>query len=294
MRRAAELVAGNMVLDIRDTGGEASIAAREAAAAVKEGATMILGPVRSDAVRAAAGAAGEAVPVIGFSNDPTLLGTGATVFGVTPVQSVAAMLAHERNRGSRSVGVVAPKGAYGDAVVEATRLLAPRAGLEITGVGRGENELRAMLTGGIPDAVLLTLPSARLAPAAEALRRAGATRLLGTVQWLAQGVPDDPALVGAVVPSPDPATLAPFTTAYAQAHGEAPGLLAALAADATRLASAVTVGGTARRDVLYRAAGFEGMAGDYRLYPSGQCERTLDVFIIGNGGTLEPAFTGAA
>jgi len=289
MRRAAGLAQSSasggagVTLDIRDTGGDPALAAREASAAIASGARMILGPVTAAEVRATMAVAG-AVPVIGFSNDPALLDSGAYVFGVTPVQSVAAILTHARDENLSSLVAVVPPGAYGDAVAEAVETLTPRAGLRLAGVVReaaGSRALQARISAlsPPPDAVLIAHFGAGLGSVASSVRTATDARILGTVQWLRDGPLWDAALEGAVFATPEPEGFATF----AQAYGKGPGLLAALAFDAVRLAQ--TVGSTPAplRDVLHRARGFDGVVGPYRLYETGLCERELSTLTIRAG-----------
>ena len=284
MRRAAELAqssgrGGRIALDIRDTGGDAAIAAQAAAAAVAAGTRLILGPLTAGEVRAVSDVAG-AVPVIGLSNDPALLGSGAYVFGVTPVQSVAAVLTHARDAGLSSVAAVVPPGPYGTAVADAVETLAPRAGLRVVGAGQG------------PEAVLIARSGAGLTAAARDVRRASDAALLGTVQWLREGPPWDPALDGAVFAAPEPDGFAAFAASYGAQDGASPGLLAALAFDVVRLAQAVAGGPLPQ--ALHRATGFVGVTGRYRLYPSGLCERELGVLRIEGGRAGPPDYGGAS
>ena len=288
MRRAAGLAqssatGGGVTLDIRDTGGDPARAGREATAAIAAGARLILGPVTADEVRATVAVAG-AVPVIGFSNDPALLGTGAYVFGVTPVQSVAAVLTHARDENLSSLVAVVPPGAYGDAMAEAVETLTPRAGLRLSGVlraatGSRELEVRLAALSPPPDAVAIAHFGGGLGSVAASVRKATNAQMLGTVQWLRDGPPWDAALEGAVFATPEPEG---FST-FAQAYGEGPGLLAALAFDAVRLAATAGSSPAPLRDVLHRAEGFDGVVGPCRLYETGLCERELGILTIRAG-----------
>lgn len=302
MQRAAALAqspAGNMVLDVRDTGGDPARAAGEAQAAVAEGAAMLLGPVTAPEVVAVEQVSGS-VPVIAFSNDPALIGGGAYVFGVTPVQSVAAVLTEAREQGHESVAALAPDGAYGDAVAEAVELLAPRAGLQLSGVLRsvpGDAGLNAQLSAlsPQPEAILIAHTGDGLAAIIAEVRRGSDAQLLGTVQWLRGDTLRNPLLEGAIVAAADPDRFGEFTAAYGQAYGAAPGLLAALSFDAVRLAQSVTAGGGAPGPQLHRSGGFRGITGDYRLYPSGLCERQLAALEVGADGSLnKPAPSSSA
>lgn len=281
MRRAAGLAQPGAALSVRDTGGDPAMAAREAQTAVAAGARLILGPLTAAETRTVAAVAG-AVPVVSFSNDPALLGIGVHVFGVTPVQSVAAVLTHARDAGLESLAVAVPIDPYGEAVAAAVEELAPRAGLRLSGVLRtGADAAGAAAGFGAmtprPDAVLIAHSGAALARVATALRGVSEARFLGTVQWLRDGPPVIPALEGAVFAAPEPDAFAAFAGAFEAETGTVPGLLAALAFDAAALARIVAVAPGA----LYRARGFDGVTGRYRLYDTGLCERELGVSVVG-------------
>lgn len=296
MRRAAGLAQSSasgarITLDIRDSSGDPARAAQEAAAAIAGGARMILGPVTAAEVRATVAVAGT-VPVVAFSNDPALLGSGAYVFGVTPVQSVAAVLTHARNDDLASVVAVLPSGAYGDAMAEAVETLAPRAGLRLSsvlrdGAGPGVLEARIAALSPPPDAVLVGHFGAALEPVAASVRRATDAQILGTVQWLRDGPPWGEALEGAVFAVPEPKGFASFAGAY----GEGPGLLAALAFDAVRLSEAVASTRAPLRNALHRSNGFRGVVGPYRFYDSGLCERELGIQTIRAGDVVRSTST---
>ncbi len=113
-------------LDVRDTRGtpEGAAAAAQAAAAAGDG--LIIGPLtapETSAVAAVARAAG--IPVLAFTNDPSMQQPGVWTLGVTPGQQarrlVDAMLAQGKNR----FAAVLPTGDFGramqTALVEATQ-----------------------------------------------------------------------------------------------------------------------------------------------------------------------------
>lgn len=117
----------------RDTKGTPRGAADAAALAIDDGASLILGPLLSGSVEAAAPAARAAgINVIAFTSDRTVAGGGVFTMGFLPGQEVARIVAFARQRGVRRLAVLAPDNSYGLRVVEQVRQSAEAPGLLLT------------------------------------------------------------------------------------------------------------------------------------------------------------------
>ena len=91
----------NITILVKDTGATAEGAAQQASAAVAEGVSLILGPLRGDQVVAAGAVAHKAgVPVIGFSDNPDAASPGVYLLNVLP-ESRRASQPHLRQRPGR-------------------------------------------------------------------------------------------------------------------------------------------------------------------------------------------------
>lgn len=107
-----------------DTQGTPDGAAQAAARAVEDGAGLIVGPLLAssvDAVRPIADQAG--LNVVAFSNSPDAAGPPVYLAGFTPDAQVARIIDHAIAEGRTRIAVLAPQGAYGDAVVSAAQKL---------------------------------------------------------------------------------------------------------------------------------------------------------------------------
>jgi len=119
----------------RDTKGTPEGAADAAARAIGDGASLILGPLLSGSVEAAAPAARAAgINVIAFTTDRTVAGGGVFTMGFLPGQEVARIVAFARQRGVRRLAVLAPDDDYGLRVVEQVRQSAEAPGLFLTDI----------------------------------------------------------------------------------------------------------------------------------------------------------------
>lgn len=110
-----------MPLDTQGTPEGAAAAAREA---VAREADVILGPLFSASVKAAAPVARAAgLPVIAFTTDRTAAGGNVFVMGFLPGPQVERVVGLARERGMRRFAVLAPDNAYGNRVVETLQSL---------------------------------------------------------------------------------------------------------------------------------------------------------------------------
>lgn len=101
--------------------------ARQAAAdAVADGARIILGPLLAESVKEVQPVAEfRGVPVIAFSNDADLAGSGTYVMGYQPDQEIKRVIKHARQQGMKRFAALIPGGSYGkrssEAFVDAVR-----------------------------------------------------------------------------------------------------------------------------------------------------------------------------
>ncbi len=297
LARAAEIAAPpddpTVALSQVDT---APGAAEAAAMAMDEGAEILLGPLFGDNVAAVVAVARGRAPVVTFSNDANLVGGGGFVLGVTPPQSVGAVLQYARRQGVRRVAVVAGTSAYGHQAAQAARGLAPLAEIELTAVlirtpGAGAGGLVEALRaedGAAPDAVLLPEGGESLAAFAPPLAAAG-LQLLGTDQWLSVDFARIGALDGAWYAAPAPAAFASFAAAFEQRYDATPGMVAGLAYDAAATARTLAASGTLSRAGLTRPEGFPGAVGAFRFREDGSAARDLAILAIqgGRSGVVE-------
>lgn len=97
-----------------DTGGTDVGAEAAAAAAVADGASVILGPLFASSVRAVrAQAALVNVPVLAFSSDRTVAGDGVYTLGLLPEEQIRTVVEHALSKGLTRFAVLAPDDNYG-------------------------------------------------------------------------------------------------------------------------------------------------------------------------------------
>ncbi|CAA7616310.1 penicillin-binding protein activator [Magnetospirillum sp. UT-4] len=303
-------------LDTRGTPEGAAAAARQA---VAQGADIVLGPLFSPEVKAAAQVAREAaVPVLAFTTDRTAIGQGIYTLGFLPRSQVARVVAHARQQGKERFALLARSDEYGRTVADAFREAVAAQGGQVVKVEFydpaadptqtvkrfTESERRAAAhardkTQPVQpppfDAVMLPDEGTRLRSVASLVTYfevdPGDVRFLGTMLWDDPRLAVEPSLQGGWYAAPPTAAHQEFESRYAAAFGPLPakvGILASSAYDATALAAALS-----RQNLDFSTAnitnpgGFAGVDGLFRLLPDGSNDRGLAVREVTRAGPRE-------
>ena len=261
----------------KDTRGTPEGAAAAARSALADGAEIILGPLYSDSVAAAATVARAAnTPLIAFSSDVQSAGDGVYLLSFPPEIEVARITEYAMRAGNSRFGLLAPANDYGARVSAAfSQELGLRGGI-LVHEERYEQDPDKMLAparrlaayskavippeprhGYDPNKPKAVGPSAGntqgfqavLMPEQGTLLRALApllpyynvninqVKLLGVSAWNNPRLTREPALKGGWFAAPDPEITNAFDARFRAAFGETPPKLASLAYDATLLAA---------------------------------------------------------
>lgn len=292
MARAMSLAGNGLTLPQTLDAGEGADAATAAAKTAMAGhARLILGPLRADQVPGVLAVAGQ-VPVLTFSNDESLAGSGAFIFGITPAQSVATMFSYAKAQGAKRLALIAADTAFGRSSALAAQAIAKAGGLNLSAILLRDpgkpglaSALRVASGGVMPEAVFLPDRGAALQAFARGLNGAG-VQIMGSTQW---GLGADaealsnPGLDGAWFAAPSPTAFQPFADRFEAAFGTTPGFVAALGYDAALVALDLAASGGMTRKGLLRTNGFTGALGRFRFQPDGRCTRDLAVLGLNRG-----------
>lgn len=298
--------AANMA--VLDTGGArirvtmydtATGAASAAQKAIAEGNRLILGPLLADDARAVAPVARAAkVPVISFSNDTSVAGSGTFVMGYTPVQSINRVVDYARGKGLSKFAGLVPAGLYGQRASTAFIRAVEAGGGQVVSLqtfDRSGGSITAAITrisqASAYEAILIA-DSGRTAVQAVPIIRAkggGSARVLGTELWNTEGaIGTTPALRGAWFASVSDGLYNQLATKYRARFGKSPYRLASLGYDAVLLVSRIgedwRIGGAFPVSRLTDSGGFSGIDGAFRFNRDGIAERALEVQQAGAGG----------
>lgn len=288
------------IYDSAGAGGAVAAATR----AIGDGNGLILGPLLSEDVRAAAPIARRAgVPVISFSNDRDVAGNGVFIMGFTPDQSISRVVAYAKSRGLNRYAALAPSGVYGQRATQSVLAAVRRTGgvmgaietydRSAASVGAAARRLNAK--GGY-DAVLIA-DGGRIAAAAAPALRVG-PRLLGTELWATDKMLGRTvALRGGWYAAAPDAQFDKLTVRYRARYGKAPFRLASLGYDAVLLAVRSArdwnIGRPFPAKRLIEADGFGGVDGSFRFGRDGIADRLLEVRQVTATGSdvIDPAKT---
>jgi branched-chain amino acid transport system substrate-binding protein len=291
----------NVTLIPRDTATDAAGAARDA---IKEGATVLLGPVfAADARHVAPVAAQNGTPVLSFSTDWTIANPQVAVLGFLPFSQVSRVVDFAAKQGSRSFAILIPETPYGMAVAGAVRNTLQQQGLkpaiEVRFNDKNLNDAAHILAQQSFDTLILPVGGKALQSVAVILRQndvaLSTVRVLGTGLWDDDAIARSGIIEGAYYAAPDPGQRARFTTRYQAMFSAKPPRLASLAYDATALVSVLSLNGKNPADAtnLHHPAGFMGIDGMFRIRNDNLNDRGLAVLQIrGNQAAVaDPAPT---
>jgi ABC-type branched-subunit amino acid transport system substrate-binding protein len=268
----------SIVLLPRDT--ETSKGAAGAAEdAILDGAQILLGPIFADAIRAAGPVARQyRVPLVGFSTDRTVAGSGVYILGFTPQQQVDRIVKYSIDHGWKRLAALVPESAYGTMVTEAMRNAASKYGGQIVTIETFAEKEEALappverlaarktqvppaqpMPPPVPGAPPQAQPQPEYQYAYDAVLIATGGGLLKTlapmlpyydidpakVKFLGTGLWDDPslrseeALAGALYAGPSPETGAAFSSHYGKVYGGSAPRVASIAYDSVALVAAL-------------------------------------------------------
>jgi ABC-type branched-subunit amino acid transport system substrate-binding protein len=278
-----------------------------ASSAMTEGAKMVLGPLFSADVPAAARAAGSLIPVISFSNDRSAARPGVFVLGIAPQAQVERVVSYAAGQQLKRFAILYPSSAYGNAVRQAYQNAVTQSGGQIAMMQAYDpaatdfistmQSLQGGYKNGGFDALMIPEGGQRLRaligmlpgfdiPSAAA--GAGGVRLLGTALWSDPSLTGDRNLSGAWFANTPPDRWSSFAQRYQSVYGAAPDPRAGVVYDAVTLAVALgkaKAGGDFSLSRLTDPSGFSGVTGLFRFNPDGTTTRGLSVLEIGSGGT---------
>jgi ABC-type branched-chain amino acid transport systems, periplasmic component len=301
-----------------DTKGTAEGAAAAASQALAQGADIVLGPLFSHEVKAAAPVAREhALPMLAFTTDRSALGDGVYTLGFLPYSQVNRVVGYARAQGKERFALLTRSDEYGRAVADAFQRAVPAQGgqvvkieyydprsTDLSGAARRFTEVEARTRGRskagtepVPpppfDAVLIPDEGVRLRSLASLVTYyevdPGQVRFLGTLLWDDPGLASEPSLQGGWYPAAPLASHQDFGARYARAFSGTPPRIASMAYDALALAAILArqPGGSYTAEALTNPNGFSGVDGLFRLNPDGSSERGLAVREIAAGGSRE-------
>jgi branched-chain amino acid transport system substrate-binding protein len=304
MMKAAELALydsgkTDIVLMTADDSGRPAAAAKAARELLDKGAEILVGPLFSASAAAVAPIARDrGVPVIAFSTDRTVAGSGVYLLSFQPQTEVVRIVSYAAGTGHRNFCALIPENAYGTVAGGAFRAeVARHPGAKVT-AEEHYNPAAGAVTKPVA-AIAKSRCDAIFVPQGGSLLRALIPALAfngvdgAKVKYLGTGLWDDPAnarealLAGGWFAAPQPSADDAFEAHYRQVFGAKAPALASLAYDAVTMAAKLSSGTPYRR--FTRAAitdkkGFAGVNGIFRFRADGSIDRGLAVLSVAPEG----------
>ena len=307
-----DLGAQNFELLPLDTQGTAQGAQSAAQQAIQGNATLILGPLFANSVRAVKSAtANTNINIVAFSTDWTLAGGNTFIMGFLPFDQVDRLTSYIASQNIQSVGLITPQSSYGSAVKTAFDRLAPQYGIQTTerlefdpntdnlapqmrSFTRYDQRENNSAAADPYQAVLMPVGGNQATAISNLLSHYDLPPR--TVKRLGTGLMDDLSLAsetsldGTWFAAPSPRLRKSFEEKFQTTYGYPAPRLSTLAYDATALAAilaqnAEKAGYQPRfsRSEITNPNGFFGIDGIFRFRPDGTAERGLAILEIDRG-----------
>lgn len=294
----------NFILIPKDSGSTPAAADAAVRAAIEDGADVILGPLFSTSVTAAAPVArASRAPIIAYSSDREVAGQGVYLLSFLPDLETERVVRYAARNGIKQIALLTPRTDYGKIVADAAKREARAQRIEVvadvtyersaTGLDAPAREAGAALARAPAGtgAVLIPERGNLLRVMAPVLAAAGApsprVRYLGTGLWNDPEAANEPALRGSWFAGPDPTTRDTFEARYRQSFSRTPTRLAGMGYDSTALVARIARGGKTNaftRQALESADGFVGVDGLFRFRADGTSERGLAILKLTGSG----------
>jgi ABC-type branched-subunit amino acid transport system substrate-binding protein len=297
-----EHITAQIVLIPKDTGSSPSNAATVAQQAIDQGAQLIIGPLYSSAVQAAAPIARKAgVPMIALSNNRVIAGNGVYAFGFIPEQQVVRVAEYAALQNISAVASLAPNDPYGQTVTETlTKTLRDRAvrvepvetyARSATNLEAAATRLRQGYDANPFQALFIAEGGEQMGSIVTQLTARGLDKknlhFIGTGLWDDPETMRIPLLKGAWYASGPTEFYGTFERRFVSTYGYTPKRVASLAYDAVSLAATLTLqkgGANFDAETLTNPQGFVGPSnGLYRLKKDGTAEHALAIMEITGG-----------
>lgn len=276
----------NFELLPEDTKGLPAGARQAAQSVLNQGASLILGPVFAESVRAVRPVAqGAGVNVIGFSTDWAIAGGNVFLMGFMPFDQIERITEYAALQGYQNIAVIAPDTEYGRAVVSAYQLVANTYGIVTTDIRRfspdsknlaplmrefthyDQRMAKARAEQGLTEEQAANISLLHYPPPFDAVMMPvggdmalSISNLLshydlppGTVKRLGTGLMDDTSLAGesslrgSWFAAPSPALRESFESRFTEVYGYTPPRLSTLAYDAAALSAVLAKRGLQRQ-----------------------------------------------
>ena len=297
-------IVGTFETRIYDTRSSNTGAQAAASKALQDGAKVILGPLRGEAIAPVSRLASRRrVNVVSFSNDITRATPNAYVMGITPEAVTKRVLEYSARRGQRRIAVVAPSDTYGRAAADAANGLADYVGAQIVftenyPADANDRPGRTAVAQSVGDRSS-TFDAIYLPDTAEAGDMASLlyfygvnpqrVRFLGVPIWDQQAnqLISEQALLGAVYASPAERGFAAFQASFKGAFGASPHPLSSVSYDGVAMVLEIagrTPNPTFSNAELERPQGFEGVDGPFALRFDKRVERGMAIKRISSVG----------
>jgi branched-chain amino acid transport system substrate-binding protein len=265
-------------------------------AAIDQGANILLGPVFAQAAKQVQPVGASAhVPVLSFTTDRSVAGSGLYVMGILPGLQIDREIGYAASQGYKRFAAVLPNSPYGQAIGDALGTATAHYNVALGGLEYYEPNatefsgvIEKLANAGPFDAVVIPEGGFRIRAMVQLFNfykiDTSKVKLLGSALWDDPSLAKEPALAGAWFAAPPSDGWNSFAQRYKSVYGENPPRRASLAYDAMTIASALGKTGDFSDASLTQPNGFTGIDGPLRFRPDGVVERNLAIIEVRPSG----------
>jgi branched-chain amino acid transport system substrate-binding protein len=284
-----------------DTQGNPEIAARAAEKVIREGASVIVGPLFSTEVTAVARVAAQSrVPVLAFSSNQNVASQNVYIMGFMPGQQISRVFSVAQSKGITNVAMLVPSNEAGNMIRTQALQAAQDTGVQLNVVeayAPGSTDMKqqaAKIKQSGAQAILIPEGGQQLRLIISSLLvnqiDPHKMKFMGTGQWDSPEILSDTNLQGSWFAASPISLRQTFTKKYAANYGKQPPRLATLAYDTISMISLLTRSQDAQQafssQIMTQPRGYQGIDGIFRLNADGTVMRGLAVYEISQGQGL--------
>lgn len=236
---------GEVELVVYHTGGDPARAAQVAKQAQAEGASIIIGPLKSEEAAAVDNAS--SIPLMSFSNNSDIVSPKIYVLGTTLENIADRVIRYQKSKGGKSLGIVYPNNIGGELGLKASKSAAEASNIEVVAnetyqltqediAASGARIAENLRQSGANMVMFTDYPSGGLGYVGVALRDNGYSsqnaQYMGLARWEDGAAQlSEAGFEGGLYTLPDPVRSAEFDQVYKDAYGSAPHSLGGLGYD---------------------------------------------------------------
>ena len=279
----------NIKLLFKDSGDSLEKATEAAQEAVKEGASMIIGPIFSYQASEIRKNISTNIPIFSFTNDESIKSDGLWALGFSPHQQIDAIFYEMSHHAVTDISIIVPTNIYGDIILQASRRASILRNIKINHIHRYDRRAKDFSEFGKllnkedtseDNGLLIVASGKQLKEISSRAQYQGLSpkeiKYFGISGWNNEEILGEPSLLGGHFIAPQQFSYETFVSRYFKLYDMVPNEISGLAYDILALLS---IGLKDSKNIqellnfLVNPTGFNGIFGFFKISSSGDIQR---------------------